>query len=152
MNKDPSLRLLQKKLLSGQAIVASLLAIHGLFLIIIGLIAFFNGFAGVYDVVNGHVTPRAAVAVLGAVLAWILLLGGIVSFLCVQGLLARQRWAFWLTMTLESINLIVGGSTIGLHLFTPWPIALSMSGAGGILLYMFLVIGTRIFSHWSKSL
>ena len=74
--------------------VAALLAAQGLFLIIIGLIAFFGGFVGVYDVSHGHATPGASVAVLAAMLAWILLLGGIVSFLCAQGLLARQRWAF----------------------------------------------------------
>jgi hypothetical protein len=65
----------------------ALLAIQGLFLISIGLIAFFGGFVGVYDVSNGHATPGALVAVLGAFLAWIFLLGGIVSLLCAQGLL-----------------------------------------------------------------
>jgi hypothetical protein len=115
-------------------IVVALLAIHGLFLIIIGLLAFFGGFVGAYDVSNGHATPGAIVAVLGAFLAWIFLLGGIVSCLCAQGLLTWQRWAFWLTLALKVSNLIVGGCTLLLRLFAPWPIALSMSVAGGILL------------------
>ncbi|HEX4919344.1 MAG TPA: hypothetical protein VFV92_01215, partial [Candidatus Bathyarchaeia archaeon] len=119
----------------------------GLFLIIIGLIAFFGGFVGVYDVSHGHTTPGALVAVLGVALAWIFLLGGIVSFLCAQGLLTWQRWAFWLTMALEIINLIVGSYALTLRLFSPWPIALSMSVAGGILLSVLIVIGPRTFSH-----
>ena len=86
MNNDTSLQASRKKPLPGRVIVVALLGIHGLFLIIIGLIAFFGGFIGVYDVSNGHATPGAMVAVLGAFLAWIFLLGGIVSFLCAQGL------------------------------------------------------------------
>ena len=128
-------------------IVVVLLATHGLFLIIIGLIAFFGGFVGIYDVSNGHATSGAIVAVLGAFLAWIFLLGGIVSFLCAQGLLTWQRWAFWLTIALEVVNLLVGGGALMLRLFAPWPIALSMSVAGGILLSVLLVIGPRTLSH-----
>jgi hypothetical protein len=95
----------------------ALLAIQGLFLISIGLIAFFGGFVGVYDVSNGHATPGALVAVLGAFLAWIFLLGGIVSLLCAQGLLTWQRWAIWLTIALEVTNLLVGGCALLLRLF-----------------------------------
>src|SRR5579864_5435178 len=147
MDKDTSLQASRKKPPPGQAIVVGLLAIHGLFLIVVGLIAFFGGFVGVYDVSNGHATPGAMVAVLGAFLAWILLLGGIVSFLCAQGLLARQRWAFWLTIALEVTNLIAGGYTLMLRLFTAWPIALSMGVAGAILLYTLIAIGPRTLSH-----
>jgi hypothetical protein len=111
------------------------------------LIAFFGGFVGVYEVTNGHATPGASIAVLGAFLAWIFLLGGIVSFLCAQGLLTWQRWAFWITIALEVINLIVGGCALMLRLFAPWPIALSMSVAGAILLYVLIVIGPRTLSH-----
>jgi len=128
-------------------IVVALLGIHGIFLIIIGLIAFFGGFVGVYDVSNGHATPGAIVAVLGTFLAWIFLLEGIVSFLCAQGLWTRQRWAFWLTIALEVTNLIVGGCALMLQLFAPWPIALSMSVAGGVLLSVLIVIGPRTLSH-----
>ncbi|TMF47994.1 MAG: hypothetical protein E6I32_08510 [Chloroflexi bacterium] len=76
-----------------------------------------------------------------------MLLGGIVSFLCAQGLLACQRWAFWLTIALEVINLLGGWGALALRLFTPWPIALSMGVAGGILLYVLIVIGPRTFSR-----
>jgi hypothetical protein len=146
MDNDASLQASRKKLPPGKVIVVALLGIHGLFLIIIGLIAFFGGFVGVYDVSNGHATPGAIVAVLGAFLAWIFLLGGMVSFLCAQGLLTWQRWAIWLTMALEVTNLIVGGCALMLRLFTPWPIALSMAVAGGILFYMLIVIGPRTLS------
>ena len=91
---DASLQAPRKKPPPGRVIVVALLAIHGLFLIIIGLIAFFGGFVGIYDVANGHATPGAMVAVLGAFLAWIFLLGGIVSFLCAPGLSTWRRWAF----------------------------------------------------------
>lgn len=141
--KQPS----RKKPSPGTKIVAVLLAAHGLFLIVIGLIAFFGGFVGAHEVSNGHATPGAVVAVLGAFLAWIFLLGGIVSFLCAQGLLAWQRWAFWLTIALEVINLLGGWCMLTLRLFSPWPIVLSMSVAGAILLYMLIVIGLRTFSH-----
>ena len=147
MENGASLQASRKKPPPGEVVVVALLGIHGLFLIIIGLIAFFGGFVGVYDVANGHATPGAMVAVLGAFLAWIFLLGGIVSFLCAQGLWTWQRWAFWLTIALEVINVLVGGCALMLGLFSPWPIVLSMSVAGGILLYVLIVIGPRTLSH-----
>jgi hypothetical protein len=66
--------------------------------------------------------------------------------LCAQGLLTWQRWAIWLTIALEVTNLLVGGCAL-LRLFAPWPIALSMGVAGGILLYVLIVIGPRMLSH-----
>ncbi len=121
MDTDASLQASRKKPPPGKVIVVALLGIHGIFLIIIGLIAFFGGFLGVYHVSNGHATP--------------------------QGLLTWQRWAFWLTIALEITNLIVGGCALLLRLFAPLPIALSMSVAGGILLYVLIVIGPRTLSH-----
>jgi len=147
MEHDASLQASRKKPPPGKAIVVALLGLHGLFLIIIGLIAFFGGFVGAYDVSNGHATPGAIVAVAGAFLAWIFLLGGMVSFLCALGLSTWRRWAFWLTIALEIINLIVGSYALTLRLFSPWPIALSMSVAGGILLSVLIVIGPRTLSH-----
>ena len=147
MDNDASLQASRKKPPPGKVIVAALLGIHGLFLIIIGLIAFFGGFVGVYNVSHGHTTPGAIVAVLGAFLSWIFLLGGIVSFLCAQGLWTWQRWAFWLTLALEVTNLIVGGIALKLQLFAPWPIALSMGVAGAVLLSVLIVIGPRVLSH-----
>jgi hypothetical protein len=147
MDHDASVQASRKNRPPGKVTVVTLLAIQGLFLIIIGLIAFFGGFVGVYEVSNGHATPGAKVAVLGAFLAWIFLLGGIVSFLCALGLSTWKRWAFWLTIALEISNLIVGSYALTLRLFTPWPIALSMSVAGGILLYVLIVIGPRTLSH-----
>src|SRR5437660_12630927 len=147
MNNDTSLQASRKEPPPGRVIVVALLGIQGLFLIIIGLIAFFGGFVGVYEVSNGHATPGDVVAVLGAFLAWIFLLGGIVSFLCAQGLLAWQRWAFWLTMALEVINLLGGWCALALRLFAPWLIVVNMSVAGGILLYLLIVIGPRTLSR-----
>jgi hypothetical protein len=147
MDTDTSFQVSRKKPPTGKVIVVALLGIHGLFLIVIGLIAFFGGFVGVYDVANGHATPGATVAVLGGFLAWIFLLGGIVSFLCAQGLWTRQLWAFWLTIALEVINVLVGGGALMLGLFTPWLIALSVGVAGSILLYVLIVIGPRTLSH-----
>jgi hypothetical protein len=146
MDNDSLLPASHKKPPPGKAIVVALLGLHGIFLIIIGLIAFFGGFVGVYNVSNGHATPGAMVAVLGAVLAWIFLLGGIVSLLCAQGLLTWQRWALWLTIGLEITNLIVGFCALKLRLFAPWLIALSMIVAGGILLYVQIAIGIRELS------
>jgi hypothetical protein len=147
MDYDASLQASRKKLPPGMVVISALLGIHGIFLIIIGLMAFFGGFVGVYEVTNGHATPAAIVAVLGAFVAWIFLLGGIVSFLCAQGLVTWQRWAFWLTIALEVTNLIVGGCALMLRLFAPWPIALSMGVAGGILLYVLIAIDPRTLSH-----
>jgi hypothetical protein len=147
METDAALQASRKKPPPGRVIVVALLGIQGLFLIITGLIAFFGGFVGVYDVSHGHATPGAMVAVLGAFLAWIFLLGGIVSLLCAQGLLTWQRWACWLTIALEITNLMVGGCALLLRLFTPWPIALSMGVAGGVLLSVLIVRGPRTLSH-----
>ena len=91
-----------RKILSGKVIVAALMVMHGIFLIIIGLSAFFAGFVGIYDMSNGRVTPGSIVAVLGVFLSWIFLLGGIVSFLCAQGLWTWQRWAFCLTIAQQA--------------------------------------------------
>ena len=102
MDKDTMIQPSRKKPLPGTKIVAALLAAHGLFLIIIGLFAFFGGFVGAYEVSNGHATPGAIVAVVGAFLAWIFLLNGIVSFLCAQGLLAQEHWSFWLMLAWRS--------------------------------------------------
>ncbi len=147
MDNDASFQASRKKSPPGKMVVVALLAIHGLFLIIIGLVAFFGGFVGAYEVTNGHATPGAMIAVLGAFVAWIFLLGGIVSFLCAQGLVTWQRWAIWLTIALEVTNLLVGGCMLMLRLFAPWPIAVSMSIAGGILLSVLIVIGYRALSH-----
>ena len=147
MSKDASLQASHKKPPAGMVVVSVLLGIHGVFLIIIGLIAFFGGFVGVYEVTNGRATQGNIVAVLGAFVAWIFLLGGIVSLLCAQGLLTWQRWAFWLTIALEVINLIVGGCALMLRVFAPWPIALSMAVAGGILLYVLIAADSRGLSH-----
>ena len=147
MENDALLPASRKQLPPGKAIVVALLGIQGIFLIIIGLIAFFGGFVGIYEVSNGHATQGSIVAVLGAVLAWIFLLGGIVSLLCAQGLLRWQRWALGLTIALEVTNLLVGGCALMLRLFAPWPIALSMIIAGGILLYVLIAIGTRALSN-----
>jgi hypothetical protein len=68
---------------------------------------------GAYEFSNGHVTSEAEVAVLGAFLTWIFLLGRIVSFLCALGLSTWQRWAFWLTIALEVINLLGGRVRVG---------------------------------------
>src|SRR5437660_7954208 len=101
MNNDTSLQASRKKPLPGRVIVVALLGIHGLFLIIFGLIAFFGGFIGVYDVSNGHATSGAMVAVLGALLGWIFLLVGIDSFLCAVVLCTWHGCAFWLTIAFE---------------------------------------------------
>jgi hypothetical protein len=84
MEHDASLQASRKKPPPGKAIVVALLELQGLFLIIIGLIAFFGGFVGVYDVTHGHTTPGALVAVLGVALAWIFLLPGWDCFLSLR--------------------------------------------------------------------
>ena len=147
MEQETSLRASRKKPPAGQAVVVGLLALHGIVLIVIGLIAFFGGFVGAYQVSNGHATPGAMVAAAGVLFAWIFLLGGIVSFLCALGLSTWRRWAFWLTIALQIINLMVGGYALTLRLFTPWPIAVSMAIAGSILLSLLIVVGPRLLSH-----
>ena len=147
MEKETALQASRKKRPAGQAVVVALLAIHGIVLIVFGLIAFFGGFVGAYQVSNCQATPGAMVAAAGVLFAWIFLLGGIVSFLCALGLSTWQRWAVWLTIALQIINLVVGGYALTLRLFTPWPIAVSMAIAGGILLSVLIAIGPRMLSR-----
>jgi hypothetical protein len=97
MEKDPTLRGSPKKPPTGQAVVVALLALQGIVLIVIGLIAFFGGFVGAYQVSNGHATPGAIVAVVVVFLAWIFLLGRIVSFLCALGLSTCGLRLVWLS-------------------------------------------------------
>ncbi len=88
MDNDTLIPALRKKS-SRKVIAVMLLAIHGIFLIIIGLMAFLGGFIGIYAFSHGRTTPGAIAAVLGAFLAWLLLLEGILSLLCAQGLWKR---------------------------------------------------------------
>lgn len=147
MHNDSKKQPSRKKPFSATNIAAALLAAHGLFLIIISLVAFFGSFVGLHAVSNGHSTQGSIVAVLGAFLAWVFLLEGIVSFYCAQGLLDWQRWAFWLTLALEIFDLLAGWCSLSLRLFTSWPIVLSMCIAGGILLFLLIVTGLRTFSR-----
>jgi hypothetical protein len=143
MDNDTSIPASRKK--PAMALVI-LLGIHGLFLIILGLIAFFGGFIGAYDVSHGRTTPGDMVAVLGAFVAWLFLLGGIISLLCALGLWMRQRWGFWLTIALEVTNLILAGCIVKWQLFAPWSIILSMGFAGVILLYVLIGIDPHMLS------
>lgn len=132
---------------SATNIVAGLLAAHGLFLIIISLVAFFGSFVGIHAVSTGHATQGSIVAILGAFLAWVFLLEGIISFYCALGLQDWRRWAFWLTLALEVFDLLTGWCILSLRLFTAWPIVLSMCIAGCILLFLLIGTGLRTFSR-----
>jgi hypothetical protein len=135
-----------RKKSSGKVLIVALLTIHGLLLLAVGLIAFFGGFVGIYEISNGRATPGTIIAVLGVFLAWIFLLAGILSLLCAYGLWGGKRWAFWLAIALEVTTVLLAGFTLRLQLFTPWPIALSMAIAGSILLLLLITINPRTLS------
>ena len=93
----------------GVSIIAVLVAIQGIFFLILGILALVAVIAAANSAgttVNGYAITGATVSAIAGVLAGIFLVVGLVSLLLAWGLWTLKRWAFWATVIIEIISLI----------------------------------------------
>lgn len=91
----------------GVTIISIILAIQGIFELIIGIIAIAAVFAlGHAAAVHGHTTVRTVIDTIAGVLGGVSIIVGILTLIFAWGLWMLKRWAFWLTIIIEVISLI----------------------------------------------
>lgn len=91
----------------GVTIISIILAIQGIFELIIGIIAIVAVFAlGHAAATHGHAVVRTVVDTFGGILGGISIIVGILTLIFAWGLWTLKRWAFWLTIVIEVISLI----------------------------------------------
>ena len=91
----------------GVTIISVVLAIQGIFELIVGILAIvaISAISHTIDA-HGHVTTAHVVDVLGGTLGGISLVIGILTLIFAIGLWTLKRWAFWLTVIIELISVI----------------------------------------------
>ncbi|TMD85905.1 MAG: hypothetical protein E6I79_13345 [Chloroflexi bacterium] len=92
----------------GVSIIAVLVAIQGIFFLILGILALVAVIVAANSAgttVNGYAITGATVSAIAGVLAGIFLVVGLVSLLFAWGLWTLKRWAFWATVIIEPLSL-----------------------------------------------
>jgi hypothetical protein len=112
----------------GVSLLAALLAIQGIFEIGYGLLVLFTA--------PGFVALYGNIVMVRQVSPWGFLISGILALILAYGLWTLQRWAFWVTVVLETINL-VGGVVVLFTVYYPGAVLLSMLIPAIILTYFF---------------
>jgi len=100
----------------GVSIIAVLVAIQGIFFLILGILALVAVIVAANSAgttVNGYAITGATVSAIAGVLAGIFLVVGLVSLLFAWGLWTLKRWAFWATVIIEIISLWSHSSSPG---------------------------------------
>jgi uncharacterized membrane protein (DUF2068 family) len=93
----------------GVSIIAILVAIQGIFFLILGILALVAVIVAANSAgtaVNGYAITGATVSIVAGVLAGVFLVVGLVSLLFAWGLWTLKRWAFWATVIIEIISLV----------------------------------------------
>ncbi len=91
----------------GVSIISIILAIQGIFELLLGIFAVLAIFAAGHAISgSGHTTTGTVVDVLGGTLGGISLVIGILTLIFAIGLWTLKRWAFWLTVIIEFISLV----------------------------------------------
>ncbi len=91
----------------GVTIISVVLAIEGIFELIVGAALIIGIFALGHTVtVHGHTTTGTLIDVAGGVLGGISLVIGLLTLIFAIGLWMLKRWAFWLTVIIEIISII----------------------------------------------
>lgn len=91
----------------GVSIISIILAIQGIFELLLGIFAVLAIFAAGHAISgSGHTTTGTVVDVLGGTLGGISLVIGILTLIFAIGLWTLKRWAFWLTVIIEVISLV----------------------------------------------
>ena len=92
----------------GVSIVAVLLGIEGLLAIILGILILTTTFFISHKIiVNGHAVVSTAVNLIGGFLGGIPLLVGILTLIFSWGLWMLKRWAFWATIVIAALNIVI---------------------------------------------
>ena len=119
----------------GVSIIAVLVAIQGIFFLILGILALVAVIVAANSAgttVNGYAITGATLSIVAGVLAGVFLVVGLVSLLFAWGLWTLKRWAFWATLLIEFLNIIAG------VLLLTRPKALYSAGAGQIALSLII--------------
>ena len=91
----------------GVSIISVILAIQGIFELLLGIFAVLAIFAAGHAISgSGHATTGTVVDVLGGTLGGISLVVGLLTLIFAIGLWTLRRWAFWLTVIIEFISLV----------------------------------------------
>ena len=95
----------------GVSIIAILEAIEGIFFLVLAILALVAVIAAANSagatIVNGYTITGAVVSAVAGVLAGVFLVVGLLSLLFAWGLWTLKRWAFWVTVVISAIDLIV---------------------------------------------
>ncbi|GHO91233.1 hypothetical protein KSF_012810 [Reticulibacter mediterranei] len=93
---------------TGVTIIAILLGIEGILAIIFGILILTTSFLISHRVtVNGHAVVATAVNVVGGFLGGFPLIIGILSLIFTWGLWMLKRWAFWATIVIAALNIVI---------------------------------------------
>jgi hypothetical protein len=91
----------------GVSIISIILAIQGIFELLLGIFAILAIFAAGHAISgSGHTTTGTVVDVLGGTLGGIALVVGLLTLIFAIGLWMLKRWAFWLTVIIEFVSLV----------------------------------------------
>ena len=91
----------------GVSIISVILAIQGIFELLLGIFAILAVFAAGHAISgSGHTTTGTVVDVLGGTLGGIALVVGLLTLIFAIGLWTLKRWAFWLTVIIEFVSLV----------------------------------------------
>jgi hypothetical protein len=91
----------------GVSIISVILAIQGIFELLLGIFAILAIFAAGHALgTSGHGTAGTVVDALGGTLGGIALIVGILTLIFAIGLWTLKRWAFWLTVIIEFVTLV----------------------------------------------
>lgn len=97
----------------GVTLIAVLLGIEGILEIIVGILLLTASlFISHRVTVHGHTTIATAINVLGGVLGGLPLIIGILTLIFSWGLWMLKRWAFWTTIVIAVLNILVALPTI----------------------------------------
>ncbi len=130
----------------GVSIIAVLVAIQGIFFLILGILALVAVIAAANSAgttVNGYAITGATVSAIAGVLAGIFLVVGLVSLLFAWGLWTLKRWAFWATVIIEIISLLNSVFAFTQPHANFWSAAVGMIIPVVILVYFFADANVR---------
>lgn len=111
----------------GVTILAILMGIQGSLQIIYGFLALLA--------VPGYATTYGNAGALVAITLWGFLISGAILLALAYGLWTLKSWAFWTTVFLEGLNLIVGIISMFTSYY-PWAVLLSLIIPAVILIYL----------------
>ena len=93
---------------TGVTIIAVLSAIEGILVIIFGILILTTSLLISHKViVNGHTITGTAINVIGGILGALPIIVGILTLIFTWGLWMLKRWAFWITVAIAILNILI---------------------------------------------